>query len=358
MKTFTTAVFILIAVIAFSGKTFSQNYDFFEPKVTVGGYGELHYNYSKEESGKAKKILDFHRFVLFFGYAWTEKWSFKSELELEHNLVEEGQGELSLEQAYVNFHNADYLGFQAGVLLVSAGLINEYHEPPRFLGVERPDYAKYIIPTTWFGNGAGVYGIYRDFDYKIVVIEGLNSDKFTAGSGIRKGRQEGFKANAGTILFNGRLDFTGFPGLRAGASFTYNNAQGDTTSNKINLAEFHAQYKAHGVYSTFEFGNISYSSGNVSASRGFYAEIGYNVGKLFNVKSKIVPFVRYSDINTAAETISGGSSEMEHHYTKWMAGLSFLPIDQVVFKIDYSRQKRELGSVNTDLFNLGVGYWF
>jgi len=83
---------VLVAMFMFQNIGFSQEFDFFEPHTTLGGYGEVHYNYSKTEDGISKKILDFHRFIVFFGYAWTEEWSFKSELELEHNLVEEGIG--------------------------------------------------------------------------------------------------------------------------------------------------------------------------------------------------------------------------------------------------------------------------
>jgi len=349
---------VLVAMFIVPNIAVSQDFDFFEPQTTLSGYGELHYNYSKTEEEESKKILDFHRFVVFFGYAWTEKWSFKSELELEHNLVKNGQGELELEQAYVNYHHADYLGFQAGVVLVSAGLINEFHEPPRFFGVERPFYNKVIIPTTWFGNGISAYGFAGGFGYKLVVMEGLNSDNFSASSGIRDGRQKGFKADAENLLYNGRVDYWGIPGLLIGGSYIYNNAKGDSTTNQIGLAEFHAQYQSNGMYAAFEVGNISYDSGDIEASRGFYFDLAYNVGRLFQIHSKIIPFIRYADINTAAETISGGDSEKEYHYTQWMVGLSFLPIDQVVFKVDYGQKNTELGSVTTDLFNLGVGYMF
>jgi len=73
--------------------------DFFEPKTTIGGYGELHYNYEKVGDDDPKKILDFHRFVVYVGHAWTEEWSFRSEIELEHNIVKNGQGILQLEQS-------------------------------------------------------------------------------------------------------------------------------------------------------------------------------------------------------------------------------------------------------------------
>jgi hypothetical protein len=348
----------VILIISISVITCAQDFEFFEPKATLAGYGELHYNYVKSESDIAEKTLDFHRFVLFFGYAWSEKWSFKSEVELEHNFVKSGQGELELEQAFVNYHHADFLGLQAGVILVSAGLINEFHEPPRFFAVERPYYNKVIIPTTWFGNGVSAYGFAGGFEYRAVVMEGLNSDNFKPSSGIRGGRQKGFKADARHLLYNGRLDYIGIPGLRFGASYSYNDAIGDSTSNKIGLAEFHAQYQFYGLYTAFEIGNITYDSGDIEASRGFYIDLGYNIGKLFDIESKIIPYVRYSDVNTAAQTKSGGDSEKKYHVTQLMVGISFRPIDPVVLKLDYSEETVELNSVKTKLFNLGVGYMF
>ncbi len=115
--------------------------DVFEPKTTVGGYGELHYNYSQPDGGPSKEVLDFHRFVIYFGHAWSEKWSIRSELELEHNLVKDGHGILQLEQAFVNYYHAPYLSLQAGVLLVAAGFINEDHEPVQ-TGVGPQDIAR------------------------------------------------------------------------------------------------------------------------------------------------------------------------------------------------------------------------
>lgn len=352
------SLLISLFLILFFSSIYAQELDFFEPKTTIGGYGELHYNYVKPEMSEATKTLDFHRFVLFFGHSFTEKWSFKSEVELEHNFVSDGHGELELEQAYVNYHHADYFGFQAGVILPSAGLINEYHEPPLFFGVERPDYHKNIIPTTWFGNGLAVYGFVEGFDYKIVVMEGLIADNFSASSGIRGGRQKGFEADAENLLYNFRLDYLNVPGLKVGASFTTNKAKGDSVDVPVTLAEFHAQYQGYNFYGVFEFGNISYDNSEIETSRGYYFDLGYNIGSLFNIQTEIIPFIRYSDINTAAETMSGGDSEKQYHIQQWIVGASVKPIDNIVFKIDYGINTRELGDAETTLFNLGVGYMF
>lgn len=356
--TFFRLMAILFFVTGYLNFVIAQDFDFFEPKTTIGGYGELHYNYVKPEGGESSKTLDFHRFVLFFGYAWTEKWSFKSELELEHNFVQEGHGELELEQAYINYHHADYFGFQAGVILPSVGLINEYHEPPLFLSVERPDYNSNIIPTTWFGNGAAVYGSINNFSYRVAVMEGLDADGFSASSGIRGGRQKGFRADAENLLYNFSFNYTGIPGLKAGASFTTNKAMGDSIDNQIGLAEFHALYTANNIYAAFEIGNISYETGNIERSFGYYFDLGYNIGSFFKIPTEIIPFFRHSDINTAASTVTGENSEKANHIIQWLVGVSVKPIANVVFKIDYSKKTRELGNVKTNYFNIGAGYMF
>lgn len=350
--------FTVLITIIFSSKLLAQEYDFFEPKATIGGYGELHYNNEKVGDSPSKSIWDFHRFVLFFGYSWTEQWSFKSEIELEHNFVKNGQGELELEQAYVNYHHSDLFGFNAGIIIPSIGLINEFHEPPLFFGTERPVYHNLIIPTTWFGSGASIYGNYKGFDYRFTLFETLNSDKFSLSEAIRPARMKGFKPDASRFLYSVKLDYLNIPGLKMGSSFSFNNAKGDSTKIDVTIYEFHAKYEANNITAVFEFGNINYSSGELKSSRGFYFDLGYNISSLINSKTRITPFARYSDINTAAKTLSGGDSEKLFHFSEWMVGIDIKPIDQVVFKIDYSERVRKLDDRKTKFINLGIGYMF
>jgi len=354
---------LVLILFVFFSSVFAQD-EFFEPKTTVGGYGELHYNYSKTKSSDADKVLDFHRFVLFFSHSWTEKWSFKSEIELEHNLVEGGKssGELELEQAYVNYHYSEAFGFQAGVVLPSIGILNEYHEPPLFLSVERPDYSKNIIPTTWFGNGTAIYGYVNGFSYKAVIMEGLDGTEFN-NNGIRGGRQKGLKSNAQELLYNIRIDYTNVAGLKIGGSFIYNDAiAGKDSTIGTSIFEIHAQYNAHNFISVFEYGHISFDGADagfiVENAMGYYFDLGYNIAPILNSGGKIIPWFRYTDYNTAASVIGGGIAEKEMHYSKWMVGLAYKPIDPVVYKVDYGIQTKELGKAETKLFNIGVGYMF
>lgn len=348
---------ILITLILIVNFIFAQSEK--TSHTSIGGYGELHYNYSKLDNSSSKKELDFHRFVLFFSHQWNAKWSFVSELELEHNYVKgEKFGELELEQAYINYQVNDNLNLRGGVLLVSAGIINETHEPPTFLTVERSDYHRSLIPTTWFGNGIGVYGSFGDFNYTVNLMEGLNADKISS-KGIRDARQKGFMPNAKGMLINTKLSYNGIDGLLLGTSFSYNSAKGTTQDNVgVSLFEIHSKYEANNIYFTGEFGLIKYNNINVKTSQGYYVDLGYNIGSLLNVETKIIPFISVSDVNTASETIIGGDEEHKFHNQKWLVGLSVKPIDEVVLKFDYGVNKLKFNNVKTTLMNFGIGYMF
>jgi hypothetical protein len=349
----------------------AQNYGglenaFFTPNTTLGGYGELHYNHVKPEGEATSTTLDFHRFVLFYSHAWTEKWSFKSEIELEHNFVKSGQGELELEQAFVDYHHSNTLGFQAGVILPGVGFLNEYHEPPLFFGVERPEYAKYIIPTTWFGNGAAIYGQLFGVDYRFVVMEGLDGTKFSPSSGMRSGRQKGYKANAAYPMVNLKLETRAVDGLILGGSVSHMEAP-DTLNNaaRVNpttLIEAHLDLSYAGLIVRSEFGQITYGEptvlSGVKSARGYYVDLGYDLGSLLPMNGDLIPWFRYTDINTAAETEGVDTSlESDHQRSQWQLGIHFKPIQQVVYKLDYGILTQGGGTEST-LFNLGVGYMF
>jgi hypothetical protein len=62
---------ILTLAIAVFSLIMAQD-DFFEPGYSIGGYGELHYNRAQTGDEEATATLDFHRFIIYYGYNWTE----------------------------------------------------------------------------------------------------------------------------------------------------------------------------------------------------------------------------------------------------------------------------------------------
>ena len=346
---------------------FAQD-DFFEPGYSIGGYGELHYNQSKTSEEDPTRILDFHRFIIYYGYNWTEEWSFKSELELEHNYVSGSNGELELEQAYINYHKENW-GFQGGVILPTVGLINEYHEPPLFLSVERPDYNKYIIPTTWFGNGIAIYSNWDDFKLRLALLEDLEGEGILDDGHIRGGRGKGYKTTGYSLVKNMSAVYTGINGLRVGGSLTLNDAPIDNnpdTSISVRMFEVNAKYSANNIYAIFEFGQNSFSGNNTStdyydddhnkigtlvSSSGYYLDIGYDMGSIINC-NKLIPWFRVSNVSTDVDTDSKITDYMR-------LGLTWWPIDNIAFKFDYGSMTKKSDKDNpVTQINLGLGYNF
>ena len=82
-------------------------------------------------------------------------------------------------------------------MLVPMGIVNEYHEPTTFNGVERPSLDNKIVPTTWREMGIGVSGRINSASirYQAYLMNGFlsygESHKLRGSDGLRKGRQKG-----------------------------------------------------------------------------------------------------------------------------------------------------------------------
>jgi hypothetical protein len=347
--------------------------EFFQPGSSIGGYGELHWNKAADADGnETKNMFDFHRFIIYYGYNWTENWSFKSEVELEHNFVKDGHGELELEQAYVNYHAGNW-GFQGGVILPTGGLINEYHEPPLFLSVERPAYSKYIIPTTWFGNGFALYGNYSGVNFRVVIMEDLEGEGIFKKGNIRGGRGKGFETTGISLLKNISTSYTGINGLRLGGSLSLNNApladiNDDASPDStiaVQLFEINAKYDANNIYTVFEYGKSEFKYDGASpptylnndgetvtwvdfSSSGYYLDLGYNIGDMVGC-NKLIPWVRVSNVSKNDDVASKQTDYLRFGLTWW-------PINNVAFKSDFANVTND-GTTTTE-FNIGIGYNF
>lgn len=355
---------------------FSTSHAQSESKTTVGGYGELHYN---EPDGSKRGILDFHRFVIYLGHNFNEQLSFRSEIEIEHTKLEAGSsngGELAIEQAYLDYTIHETFGVRAGILLPPVGLINLYHEPPTFHGVERPSVDRVIIPATWRESGAGVYGtISEELKYQAYVMAGLKAEGFNASNGIRGGRQEAFESNPANPSFTGRLDYTPVLGLQLGASFFIGGSSADVDSiGNATVALWSAdarydvdnfQFRAVGAMATIgDADKINAAFGNDVADRvyGFYIEGAYDVLPLLCPESEqqLFAFARYEKYNTQAAT-TGFASLVQYNRNDVVVGLTYKPTYNTAFKFDYTFFNNELNSganKNSKQLNLGIGYFF
>ena len=326
-------------------------------RTTIGAYGELHYNNLDNQlpGGSDTKMLDFHRFVLFFGYEYTDDIRFFSELEVEHAYSGDGKpGAVELEQAYVEFDLSDRTSAKGGVFLLPVGILNETHEPPTFYGVERNPVEKNIIPTTWWAAGAELTGRFgRGFSYNLGVHEGLKIDP-TGSMAVRGGRQKSAKADASNLAGTARVKYTGVPGLELAATLQHQSDMSQDSSDNLgsaNLIETHAIYNRgafglRALYATWDLDGSAPEANGADEQTGWYIEPSYKLSNKWGV------FARYNQWDNQA----GNSADTE--YSQVDVGLNYWPHEDVVIKFDVQDQDAPAGSDEYDGFNIGIGYQF
>ena len=338
------------SIQAGGGDSGSSWYD----RTTIGGYGELHYNNleNRRSGGGDKELIDFHRFVLFFGHEFNESIRFFSELEVEHSLAGDGKpGEVELEQAYLEFDFFDDYRARAGLFLIPVGILNETHEPPTFYGVERNPIETNIIPSTWWEGGAMLSGRFdRGFSADLALTSGLKTDSFN----IRGGRHKVAKADASDGAVTGRVAWRGYPGLELAVTGQYQvdiNSLGEKTP--ASLFETHLIYNRgpfglRALYARWDLFSDQSDIGGKNEQYGFYVEPSYRINEKFGV------FGRFNQWNNGA----GKHATMNNRFRQWDIGLNFWPHPDVVMKFDYQNQSAPDGKDEFDGFNLGLGYQF
>ncbi|MBQ0724808.1 MAG: porin [Cycloclasticus sp.] len=329
----------------------------FADKTSIGGYGELHYNNLSGKGGASDKDeIDFHRFVLFFGHEFTDDIRFFSELELEHSIAGDGQdGEVELEQAFIDFDLNEQHTARAGLFLLPVGIINETHEPPTFYGTERNPIEKNIIPATWWAAGAGAHGqLGAGFSYDAYVHSGLAVDDDFS---VRSGRQKVSKAKANDLAATARLKYTGTAGLELAVSVQHQQDMGQGLVPGLesgNLVETHAiwstgPFTLKALYALWDIDGSAVKASGADKQEGFYIEPSYRLSDKFGL------FARYNQWDNLAGSNSGDAQDSEKQ--QWDIGVNYWPHEDVVIKADYQYQSNDNGEEQNGL-NLGVGYQF
>lgn len=346
--------------------------------VTVGGYGEITYNNVDEKNAE----LDVQRLVILFGYKFDNRTQFVTEIEFEH------VNELFVEQAFLQYSVSDNVNLRAGLMLVPMGIINEYHEPTTFNGVERPSIDGAIIPTTWREIGIGVSGRYNDASlrYQAYFFNGFLSTtsdgngtiiagKIGGSNGLRGGRQKGIKSTMNNINFSGKLDYYGLPGLRLGLSGYFGRTQSPADVQHIDGADVglamlgldaryaYQRFTARGQFiygslSDTEAYNTVTSQDLGSALQGYYLEAAYNLLPQ-EKKQQLFGFVRYEDFDTHHKVEANLSENVSYDRQEWTFGLSYKISQGAVVKGDYQiKNNASPIGVATNQLNFGVGVWF
>lgn len=355
--------------------------------ITLGAYTQIDYNQPFGDIVKRNGKLDVHRLVMFMGYKFNDRTHFVSEIEFEH------VKELYVEQAFLSYRIDEKLNFRAGLILIPMGIVNEYHEPPTYNGVERPNLDSKIVPTTWRELGAGFSGKFDDLSlkYQLYILNGFNgydgSGKFRGTDGFRNGRQKGANSFMSSPNLSTKIDYYGILGLKLGLAVYYGKSQSslydglamddvnavktaDSSIVGITMLGFDARYQNKGFEARAQYilayasntGQYNTFTGNDLGSQmtGYYLEAGYDVLRFFNTAgSELMVFARYENYYTHADVEEGTIKNDAYNRTDVTIGLGFKVADGAVFKADYQLFKNaDTSTDNTNQFNLGVGIWF
>ena len=360
--------------------------------LSIGGYGELLMGQTVFDGDDT---VDTQRVVLYFGYKFTDRIIFNSEIEFEHatTAVTQGeQGEVSVEFALLDFLLVQEINLRAGLLLAPFGIINEVHEPTTFFGVFRPLTERFVIPTTWRENGIGIFG---DIDlskagnlsYKAYVMNSFNAKGFTASSN-RGIRTNGDRSLFNNVAFVGRAEYNPLPYLTvAGSIFLGNTGQDarvddpESALNGQKVKGFFQMYEGdiQFQYAGFEGRALAVftrldDAALINALNGFigddsvgnqqwgyYIEGGYNVLSLADVTSQyfqyLAPFVRWDAFDTQAHVPSGFERNPANNRKDLTIGVNYKPIPQVVVKAEYQWLDNNADESQNQI-NFGLGYVF
>ena len=348
--------------------------------TTISGYGEFNYNNYKGDERPTQ--ADLRRFVFGLHHRFDDRLTFHSEVEFEHAVVsKDDEGEVELEQAWLNYKFSDAVNVKGGLFLIPLGILNETHEPPTYYGVERNEVETRIIPTTWRELGLGVHGLLgtSGLRYDVGITTGFDSGKLDDPStGIRSAHQEGQLANAHDLSVYGALNYRR-SGLLVGAGvFTGNTGQNGATNPllkgvdaKLTMWDVHAQYKVgrlelQAVYADGRLADADQLNAAILATsaepfaapnrmKGAYVQAAYHLYK--RDKLDFAPFVRLEriDIRQQEDPANGLFQDPANNETITTAGFNFWVHPQVVLKADVQRYRTDS---TKDRFDLGLGYMF
>jgi hypothetical protein len=340
--------------------------------TAIGGYGELTLN----APAIGPSVIDLRRLVLFVGHNFNERIRFYSELEVEHAVASStDSGEFEVEQAYLDGLFSRHFNLRAGLIIMPVGIINVYHEPPTFNGVDRPDVDVLVIPSTWREAGFGAFGeLGPGVSYQLYLTSGFNANGFSAESGIAEGHQEAQLAYARNFGAVARLTYEPMLATIFGLSAyggTSGNTLHDTVGNvPLGLFEADARTRYRGFTARAEVAflfigdtgalNTAFTTGTpeqkgaiavASQLRGGYVEAGYDVLRLLAPRTMqdVTLFFRYDYANTQAAVPAGFVVNPAFvRYTETL-GLVYRPIPEVGIKADYRRHELGAGASYNEL---------
>jgi hypothetical protein len=342
-------------------------------KTSVGGYGELHWENAgtpfDDSAGSTSSAnnVDAHRYVIFIGHEFNKYLNFNSEFELEHGLVKDDNGELELEQMYLE-QNLEYMGLnntflKYGVVLIPVGITNETHEPPTFYGVERNVVEKELNANTWWEGGIfGQTALGQTADITLGVHSGLDN----ASGDIRSGRGKMQEQDGSNIAYTARVRYSGIQGVELAVWHNHQTDMDNTPATGNVVANLYGGHINMSPSEGFGFRavagqwDLDCPTTHACATNGFakaygaYVEPSYRWSLGGPLDSSIGVAARAGVRNDKADESANASNKVRRYDLL----LNYWLSPGAVLKIDYENSKLYSNGKGSSGFNFGMGYQF
>lgn len=344
------------------------------PKAIVGGYAEVQFNALSGPNLDNPNRNSFNqvRMIPFIYADITDRVKFATEIEFERGGPQnnQGDGEVKLEFAQLDYLVNEAINIRAGMILVPIGKFNLLHDTPLNDLVDRPIVSRLIIPSTWSETGAGFYGtlyptLMSKVDYELYVINGLQGgakspgvDNVTDTGGLRAVRGSAARDPNDNKSVVGRIAFSPMLGIEVAGSGHYglwNNIGAGGVNNASDYIGIYAldwtlQRGPFEVIGEAAWSRITRTAGSVVATgpagmQGYYIQGNYHfmpefLKKLasshFTDASTFTATVRWEQVDTDTDdrtrTLTGGNARELERLT---LGLNFRPIEDTVFKFNW-----------------------
>ncbi len=318
--------------------------------VTLGGYFDMEYR----DLDGAESTFRQHRWIINIGAQPAERIRFNSELEIENGGPDTagGDGEIHVEQAYIDYLIGEAVNVRVGAILVPFGRYNLYHDSDLQDLTDRPLAARDIVPTTWTESGAGLFGEwnpviggYEDLvvRYEIYGVNGL--DAGFSDTGLRGGRSslktdaDDGKAVVGRVVFSPAL------GQEVGVSGYHGSFDGD--DNLLEGVGLDARFTLGDWEWIWEYDRFDVDEADPSVRdlpdflEGAYTQLAWHfwpeflsdtfLGRGFSdPKLTLVGRLGWARIGDDGDAGTGDNEEF-----RYTIGLNYRPIDSMVFKLEY-----------------------
>jgi hypothetical protein len=216
----------------------------------------------------------------------------------------------------------------------------------------------------------------------------MRADRFSKGTWIRDGRQQGAEINADVWGGIARVTVDLTDDLALGGSYYRARAGHGKGKDEdplpavaekegtVSLWEAHARYQVKGLQlkglytsGSLDGNDALKTAGAGKKVEGWYAEAAYDIMPLLKSGSEmsLTPFVRYESYDTHKEVFSG-TRDPQQDRTVTTAGIGFKPHSNVVLKADYQRRDTKsalpsgkgtnLDDNKIDQINVGIGFIF